>query len=148
MPRGEIGEARRADVIRMRVEGMTVTEIADHLGVAVPVVSRTLSSPDVRAAVQARNADLLAAVQDSFVNAQILAWRVMTSLLRSKDERIRIMAAKDILDRGPMVRGAAVDITGSGVEGELAALSVAQLRALVGEEDVVVLDVTPSPEAK
>lgn len=148
MARGEIGEAKRAEVVRMRVDGATCTEIAKALDVDPAAVSRTMNAPDVKAAIAGRNAELLEAVRDNFVNAQMLAWRTMVSLLRSEDERIRIMAAKDILDRGPMVRGAAVDITGSGVEGELAALSVAQLRALVGEEDVVVLDVTPSPEAK
>lgn len=147
MPRGELGQAKREEAIRLRAQGHKCAEIGKQIGAAEEVVRRTLASPSAREAIAAVHREAMGAIQDSFVAAQLLAWRTMVAALRSGDERIRIMAAKDILDRGPMVRGAAVDITGASVDAELAALSVAQLRALVGEEDVVVID-TVAGEAK
>ena len=134
MARGEIGESRRGELIRMRVEGASVTEIATALGVDPGAVSRTLKAPDVRAEIDATNRETLDAVRDGFIAAQLLAWRTMVKLLRSDDDRIRIMAAKDILDPGPMVRGASVSLDASvSVSAQLEGLTVAQLRALVGE---------------
>lgn len=143
MARGEIGESKRAEVVRMRVDGATVTEIAKALDVEPSAISRTMQAPDVKAAIAGRNQELLEAVRDNFVNAQMLAWRTMVSLLRSENEAIRLAASKDILDRGPMVRGANVSLTAETAGEDLASLSIAQLRALAGEEDVMVLDITP-----
>jgi hypothetical protein len=148
MSRGEIGEAARAELIRLRVAGRRTSEIAEALGVSRQAVGQTLSNPDVRAEIEATNREALDAVRDSFVSAQLLAWRTMVGLLRDEDVKVRLAAAKDILDRGPMVRGASVSLDASvSVSAQLEGLTVAQLRALVGEEDVVVLDVPPG-EAK
>lgn len=146
MPRGELGGAKREEAIRLRAQGHKCAEIGEKIGANAEVVRRTLASQEARAAIAEVHREAMGAIQDSFVAAQLLAWRTMVAALRDGDPRIRIMAAKDILDRGPMVRGASVDITGASVESELAALSVAQLRALAGEEDVTILEVTP--EAK
>lgn len=144
-----VAVAKHPDVIRHRIEGHSVTEIAERLGVSPTAVSQTLGRPDVQAEIERMRRAMLDDIRDGWAFVQRKAWRTMMALLDSDNEQIRHKAAADILDRGPMQRGASVSVDATvSIAAQLEGLSLAQLRALAGEDvGVMVIDHEPG-EAK
>lgn len=122
-----VGATRIPEVVRLRLGGATVTEIADALGVSKGAISDTIHSPEVEAQLTEANNDSYAAIGALRADLALEALRFKAHVMRGMpDERgvltfagtdaatvaVRDRAATEILDRCGVTKETAIRISG------------------------------------
>ena len=126
-----VGKAKEPEVVRRRLAGETITQIAEVMGVGPPAISDTLRKPAVRAELAKQRDAVLARVRDDLVGLSNEAVGVLCEIMLDKtvSAAVRKAAATDVLDRIGVVRGAALLVRREPMDDEDA---IAELEELWG----------------
>jgi len=83
----------------MRSYGMTVKEISEKLGFPLYVIDKVISSMEYRAVADTITQDITTVAKDSLALAVTKATSTLVGLLDSEDDRIKLKASTEILNR-------------------------------------------------
>lgn len=101
------------EAIKLMCLGHKSSEAAATMGVHPSTVRRWMQRPDFSAELERRMAHTRAGAQRKLNAHTDSAASVLVELLSSDDDKIRMGAAKEILDRAGVVAGTKVEITTS-----------------------------------
>lgn len=83
----------------LTVQGYTNAAIAENLGVPIPIIQQARKTEEFKSMMHALTSEIISTARIFLTAASFKAVRTMVELLDSVNEKIKLSAAKEVLDR-------------------------------------------------